>query len=487
MNALLTSAALCGLFCLDLSAQQPPPATAPAGPAAISVGGQSFPTWSAFVESPSFRKNGRRCGTPPLDPQHAANALLAPSDCAYSSTTPKAEYDPTFIYTIPVVVHVIQRTSGTGYISPAKVQTQIDILNEDFLALPGTNGANGNDGMIQFELATVDPSGNPTTGITYSSNNTWYNDGGNYWNTLAWDTNRYLNIYTNSAQGYLGYVPDLPQGGIVGSNSDRVVILWSSFGRNGPIGPPYNQGRTTTHEVGHYLGLWHPFDGGCHSGSCYTNGDTICDTNKESSPTWGCPGSQSSCGSSDPFHNYLDYSDDLCMWEFTNEQINRMRCTLENWRPDLYRLDDPGNPVCLGDGTGATCPCSNAGSLGEGCRNSTGSGGVLSASGSNMVSLDDLVLHASQARPNQMALFLQGRSSINLPFKDGILCVGAPTERLQIIALNGSGAGSTTISLVTKGAINPGETIVYQLWFRDPGGPCGTDSNLTGAYEVVWQ
>jgi hypothetical protein len=274
-----------------------------------------------------------RCGTPALP---ANWHDLGPSDCSATSTNPTSAYDPGALYDIPVVVHVIQKTDGTGFISSALVQSQIDILNEDFLALPGTNGAPGTDVQIQFHLATVDPSGNATTGITYSSNNTWYNDSGSYWTSLNWDPTRYLNIYTNSAAGFLGYVPYLPQYGTPGAADDRVVCLWSAFGRNAPYGPPYDQGRTATHEVGHYLGLYHPFDNGCGSAtSCYTTGDLICDTNPEQNPVFGCPGSSSSCGFGAPYHNYMDYSDDLCMWEFTNEQSRRIRCTLENYRSSL--------------------------------------------------------------------------------------------------------------------------------------------------------
>ena len=157
---------------------------------------------------------------------------VSPSDCSFSFTNPDPIYHPSVAsYVIDVVVHIIQNTGGSGVITPATVQSQIDILNEDFLALPMTPGEDGEDVQVQFRLATVDPDGNPTSGITTSVNNTWFNDGGSYWNTLAWDTNRYLNIYTNSAQGALGYVPNLPQSGHAGSNSDRVVILWSSFGR----------------------------------------------------------------------------------------------------------------------------------------------------------------------------------------------------------------------------------------------------------------
>ena len=279
-----------------------------------------------------------RCKTPQRTYQEleALTAALPPSDCNYNNTNTAPAYDPTFIYDIPVVVHVIRTSSGaTGNISATQVQNQIDILNEDFRAIAGTNGAGGVDTMIQFHLATEDPGGSPTTGITYSNNTTWYNDGGSYWNSLAWDTNRYLNIYTNTAGGALGYVPDLPQGGIAGSNSDRVVVYWQSFGRNSPFFP-YHQGRTTTHEVGHYLGLYHTFDNGCGTvAGCATTGDRICDTNRESSPSYGCPGSASSCSSADPFRNYMNYTDDLCMTNFTADQANRMRCTLEFYRPSL--------------------------------------------------------------------------------------------------------------------------------------------------------
>ena len=304
-----------------------------------------------FLSTPAWAQIDReRCGTqsrqliPP-------NSGIVPSDCGYSTNTPKPQYDATFIYEIPVVFHVIQNTSGSGYLSPSQIQDQVDILNEDFQAIPGSPGAPGSDAMIRFRLATTDPQGVPSTGITYTTNNNWFSDNGNYWNTLAWDTHHYLNIYTNTAGGYLGYVPDFPQGGIVGQDSDRVVVAYDAVGYTSGS---YNLGRTATHEIGHYLGLYHTFDGGCGSSSnCYSTGDLICDTNTQSGPTWNCPNNSSSCGNADPFHNYMDYSYDVCMWEFTPEQVNRMRCTLEYWRPDLWdtpqgqevvRLGSPANP-----------------------------------------------------------------------------------------------------------------------------------------------
>ena len=308
----------------------------------IVVDGQPFFTWQEYTSSHVFRQNGLRCALPELVP--GAVLELARTDCSSSNTSILPQYEPTNgLVQIPVVVHVIQPATGSsGFISESKVDSQIQILNEDFRAILGSNGENGTDVMVQFYLAEIDPDGLPTTGITYSRNNTWWNDGGSYWNTLAWDPVRYLNIYTNLAGGALGYVPYLPQTGTPGALSDRVVCLWSAFGLNAPIGPPYNKGRTVTHEVGHYLGLFHTFSGGCAGGSCYSGGDLICDTNNESGPVFGCPGSSSSCSSPNPYHNYMDYSDDLCMEEFTPEQSNRMRCTVENYRA---AIDQPP-PTC---------------------------------------------------------------------------------------------------------------------------------------------
>lgn len=318
----------------------------------IYADGVRYDSWDALAASGYFRQLHTRCGTHPLllnEEDGSPAVRSSPSDCTMNLTRVLPAYEPGVSkLRIPVVVHVIQRTNGTGFIPESRVRSQIDILNEDFLALAGTNGAPGTDTQIEFYLATEDPDGNPTTGITYSVNNTWYNDGGSYWNTLSWDANRYLNIYTNSASGALGYVPYLPQEGSPGSRSDRVVVLHSSFGRNAPIST-YNLGRTATHEVGHYLGLFHTFDFGCASTSgCASNGDRICDTNPEASPTYGCPGSRTSCGLPAPFDNYMDYTDDACMNRFTPNQANRMRCTLMNYRPNLYTVDDP-TPPCTVD------------------------------------------------------------------------------------------------------------------------------------------
>lgn len=306
------------------------------------------PTWLALASVlcvPIVGAQARnRCGTPPRV-QRPDVELLAASDCGYFSTTIQPRYDALFYYDVPVVFHVIQDTDGAGFLDAQTIQDQIDVLNEDFQALPGTPGAPGNRAMIRFHLATQDPAGNPSTGITYATNHTWYLDHGSYWTTLAWDTDRFVNVYTNLASGNFGYVPDWPQGGIVGQKLDRIVVWWEAVGKAPTAGWPLNMGRTLTHEMGHYFGLDHTFVGGCSNpNGCYASGDLICDTSREAMATLGCPASKVSCNSPDPIHNYMDYTDDPCLWEFTLEQVNRMRCTLEHWRPDLFQVRPRARP-----------------------------------------------------------------------------------------------------------------------------------------------
>ena len=318
-----------------------------------------------------------RCATPDAE-DFAHLAALFPgddptsADCASNSTNPTADYDPDETWVVQVVVHILlpaqspceHNEGGTGHISDAMVQSQIDILNEDFQAIMGTNGANGNNAMIHFELATEDPLGNPAIGITRSCNNAWWGDGGGYFNSLAWDPNRYLNIYTNNT-GALGYVSGFPNNNpaFVGSNSDRVVLAWDTVGRNAPFFP-FDQGRTGTHEVGHYFGIYHTFQSGCGTQSspgCYSSGDTICDTNGESSPFFGSTSggmctatAPSKCGTPDPIDNYMDYSDDLCMEQFTVEQVRRMRCTMQFWRPNIFTVGDTSSIFSDGFESGNT-------------------------------------------------------------------------------------------------------------------------------------
>lgn len=150
---------------------------------------------------------------------------------------------------------------------------------------------------------------------------------------------------------------------------------------------------------------------------------------------------------------------------------------------------DPTTPFCFGDGTGTACPCGNLSTMGadEGCVNSTGLGAKLSATGSDQVADDNVVLHVEQARASQPGVFIQGRTQIEVPFRDGLLCMGNPTERLEFVFTDAAGVADSTVSLVTAGVIAPGDTVHYQYWYRDPAlSPCGSGSNLSSAGTLSW-
>jgi hypothetical protein len=278
---------------------------------------------------------------------------LSTSDCSLESTVPGPRWGARGLLRLPVVVHVIADAAcANGNLSDDAVVSQIAILNEDCRALAGTPGAAGADTQIAFYLADRDPQGNPTNGITRHCNATWYADQGEYWQTLAWNPARYINVYTNSAAGSRGYVPFLPAdpAGSVGLPRDRVVINWLAFGRNGPV-PAHDQGRTATHELGHFLGLFHTYYEGCglaDEPDCYTSGDRLCDTPPNASEHSGCPTNAVGCGGVPaPVSNYMELTDDTCLTGFTAEQAQRMRCTLGTYRIALARsaIISKGDPL----------------------------------------------------------------------------------------------------------------------------------------------
>ncbi|MBP1465353.1 hypothetical protein EYB53_006515 [Candidatus Chloroploca sp. M-50] len=292
----------------------------------VSVDHQIFPDFASYFTSPFFRLTGKRCGT--QIPHDLASLQADPSDCSLTRTGIQQEYWPNeIVYVIPTVFHIIYASDGTGNISDQRIQDQVRVLNEDYQALPGTAGAQGANTRIHFQLA----------GITRTMNDAWFQDEDElaYKQALGWDQSRYLNVYVNTASGYLGY-SYLPQQQVP-KVYDGVVMLYQVVGgRALPDAAPYDQGRTMVHEVGHYLGLLHTFEGGdCFDG--YEAGDLLADTPSENEEHYGCTPSMT-CGTPDDIHNFMNYTDDTCMWRFTLEQANRAVCSLVNYRSTLYNI-----------------------------------------------------------------------------------------------------------------------------------------------------
>jgi len=246
---------------------------------------------------------------------------------------------------IPVVVHVVSNTPVQD-ISDEQVHSQIDVLNRDFRAtnpdvstVPAPFAPLVADARVEFYLATVDPAGAPTNGITRTTTATatFVDDdavkssatGGHD----AWPADRYLNIWVCPlGGGLLGYA-QFPGGDPA---TDGVVITYTGFGTTGTATAPFHLGRTATHEIGHYLNLFHIWgdDGDGCSGT-----DQVDDTPNQGGANTGVPTfphvSCSNGPNGDLFVNYMDYVDDPVMVMFTHGQAARMEACLDTVRHSL--------------------------------------------------------------------------------------------------------------------------------------------------------
>ncbi|MBP9151844.1 MAG: T9SS type A sorting domain-containing protein [Flavobacteriales bacterium] len=306
-----------------------------------------------FVASASAQQ--LHCGTSEkMQAQLAANPQLAVVRQDIESFTERwmeehANDAQRAVITIPVVVHVVYKTTAQN-ISDEQIQSQIDVLNEDYRkqnadvsGVPSVWTSRVADCEIQFALAAQDPSGILTNGITRTettvsdwggSDNVKYTSQGGY---NAWPNTDYLNIWVcNIGSGLLGYAY---QPGISAS-LDGVVIGYRYFGRVGSLSASYDEGRTATHEIAHYLNLDHLWGAGGSNTNC-TADDGVSDTPKQTDPNYGCNTTfpYLTCGSSevnsDMFNNYMDYGNDDCLFFFTNGQKARMLATLNGPRASI--------------------------------------------------------------------------------------------------------------------------------------------------------
>jgi hypothetical protein len=240
------------------------------------------------------------------------------------------------VVTIPVVVHVVYRTAAQN-ISDAQVQSQIDVLNADFRKLntdasltPSAFSGLVTDSEVNFCLAKRDPSGNSTNGILHYSTSRTTAFGTNdavkipsQGGIAPWNASKYLNIWVcDIGGGILGYA-QFPGGS---ASTDGVVLDYRYTGKNGSSIAPFNLGRTATHEVGHWLNLRHIWG----DANCGT--DQVSDTPTQQTSNGGCPSfphvTCSNGPNGDMFMNYMDYTNDACMYMFSTGQKTRMQAVL---------------------------------------------------------------------------------------------------------------------------------------------------------------
>jgi hypothetical protein len=265
------------------------------------------------TKEPVTVRDGRVCGT---DSDPARIALMEQDFADRQAALRNSGGDTSSVTggVINVYFHVIRRGTGVsnGDITATMINNQINVLN----------AAYGQWGW-QFNLVST----------TRTTNSSWFT--GCYSSSienqmktaLRQGTADDLNIYSCAPSGgILGYAT-FPSSYASQPKKDGVVILYSSV--PGGSAAPYNEGDTGTHEVGHWMGLYHTFQGGC-AGS----GDGVGDTPAESSPAYGCPSGRNTCSTAgnDPIENFMDYSDDYCMFKFTSGQDARMDSMFTTYR-----------------------------------------------------------------------------------------------------------------------------------------------------------
>jgi len=270
----------------------------------------------ALVPTPAFAAAIGACA-----PSGGSDILLGRDGVAREKDTGQSHKDmpkhakgaaPTSLTaTVPVWFHVV--TNGSlGNLTSQQINAQVAVLNNGF---GGDEG--GDDSGFSFALA----------GVTRTNNSVWYasRSGGaehDMKTSLKRGNDGTLNVYTTSGGAYLGwaYLPEITD--TAQAYLDGIVIDWRTVpGASNEYAGEFDEGDTLTHEAGHWLNLEHTFYGGCN------RGDFVDDTPPQKSASSGCPVGRDSCKSAglDPIHNYMDYSDDDCITQFTPGQSQRMR------------------------------------------------------------------------------------------------------------------------------------------------------------------
>lgn len=287
----------------------------------------------ALVEKyPEFRANRRKL-----------------ADATRLRRSERATWEP---ITIPVVVHVLYHDDSQN-VPDSQVHSQIEVLNQDFNAknpdvskVPDVWKGLVHNADITFALATVDPAGKPTSGINRRKTHrtsfpvSMFSEDpepikfDNLGGVDAWPADQYLNLWVGRLQGgILGYA-QFPGGP---ARTDGVVILNTAFGKGGMTEEPYHLGRTATHEVGHWLNLFHIWG---DEPECAAD-DFVLDTPLQGDGNYGKPNfPHISCNNGpagDMFMNYMDYVDDDTMYMFTLGQVDRMHAAITTFRSSFIK------------------------------------------------------------------------------------------------------------------------------------------------------